>query len=188
MPITFESSKTYSGVGAILLTIGIIIPVIGIIGIILLLIGLKGFADYYQDSEMLKNTFYGFLFGILGNFLFSVMTLTYIPALVFTIISRIITSPIEGVIEFASQFLIDLIIIIAIMLVLFSLENIFFKKTLHALAIGTGKKIFNTAGLLLLIGAVLTIVVIGFLILLIAWLVTAIAIFSLKPSTETTQS
>jgi len=187
MPINFESSKTYAGAGAILLAIGVIIPVMGIIGIILLLIGLRGLANYYQDSEILKNTFYGFLFGILGAILFTVMTFTYIPALVFAVINKIIANPMQGAIEFVSQILINLIAIIAMMFVLFFLESIFFKKTFDALASKTEVKIFSTIGFLLLIGSVLIIVVVGFLILLIAWLVIAVTIFSLKASKEKTK-
>jgi uncharacterized membrane protein len=184
MPITFESSRTYAGVGAILLAIGIIIPVIGIIGIVLLLIGLRGLANYYKDSEILKNTFYGFFFCILGAILFTLMTFTYIPALVFSIINNIIANPMEGTVEFVSQILIDLVAIISVLFVLFLLESIFFNKIFKALALQTGKKIFKTTGLLLLIGSVLIIVMIGFVVLLITWLVIAITIFSIKVTNE----
>jgi len=48
---------------------------------------------------------------------------------------------------------------------------------------------FSTAGLLLLIGAVLTIIVIGVIVVWIAMILLAVAFFSIKPATaQATQS
>ena len=184
MPINFESNKSYSGAGAILIGIGTVIPAVGIIGVILLYIGLRELSYYYQDADMLKNTFYGFSFGILATILFTVMTLTYIPALLFSIVSKFLSSPTEVFKEIISPFFFDLIIILFIMFALFLLESVFFKKTFNALSSTTGVKTFNTGGLFLLIGSVLIIFFIGFVILLITWLIIAKAFFSLKPSSE----
>ena len=62
-----ESSKTLALVGSILLIISpITYSVAGIIGIILLLIGIKGFADYYQDNEMYPNALRGIMYYIIA--------------------------------------------------------------------------------------------------------------------------
>ncbi|MGD0329046.1 MAG: DUF996 domain-containing protein [Nitrososphaeria archaeon] len=184
MPINFNRNKIYSGVGAILIAMGLLIPVVGIIGIVVLLIGLRELSYYYQDIDMLRNTFYGFIFGILSSFFFTLITLAHIPALLFSIISELLSNPTELTKEFASSIFFVLIGIILIMFLLFFFENIFFKRTFNALASRTGVKSFRTGGLLLLIGSVLIIFLIGFIILLVAWLMIAGASFFLKPSPE----
>jgi len=50
--LNFESSKTLSGVGAILVAIGSFVPVLAIVGIILVLIGLKGLAEAYGEKAV----------------------------------------------------------------------------------------------------------------------------------------
>ncbi len=185
MPSNFNTNKIYSGVGAILIAIGSLIPAVGIIGIVILLIGLRELSYYYQDIDMLRNTLYGFIFGILALFFFTVITFVHIPGLLLSIISEIISNPTELTKEFASPIFFDLIGIFLIMFLLFFFESIFFKRTFNALASKTGAKSFSTGGFLLLIGSVLIIFLIGFIILLVAWLMIAKASFSLKLSPET---
>ncbi|MGB9854022.1 MAG: DUF996 domain-containing protein [Candidatus Bathyarchaeales archaeon] len=49
----------------------------------------------------------------------------------------------------------------------------------------SGENMFNTAGLLLLVGAILTIILIGLILMLVAWILVAIGFFSVKvPTTQ----
>jgi len=52
---------------------------------------------------------------------------------------------------------------------------------LTSLAEKTGVGLFGTTGLILLIGAVLTIILIGFLLLWVALILLTVAFFSIKP-------
>jgi uncharacterized membrane protein len=58
----------------------------------------------------------------------------------------------------------------------------FYKKSFDLLSSKSGERLFGTAGLLMLIGAVLTIILVGALITLVAWILAAVAFFSLKPT------
>jgi uncharacterized membrane protein len=57
---------------------------------------------------------------------------------------------------------------------------LFYRKSLNSLAQKTGVGLFDTTGLILLIGAVLTIIVIGFLLLWVAMILLTVAFFSIK--------
>ena len=57
---------------------------------------------------------------------------------------------------------------------------LFFRKSLNQLSSRTGVGLFGTAGLLMLIGAVLTIVVIGALLIWISWILVTVAFFQIR--------
>ena len=61
---------------------------------------------------------------------------------------------------------------------------IFARRSLKTLATKSNVGLFSTAGLLLIIGAVLAVVLIGFILIWIAILLIAIAFFQMKPQPE----
>jgi uncharacterized membrane protein len=73
------------------------------------------------------------------------------------------------------------IIAVAVMFIFYLLGAMFFKKSFNILSMKSGEKMFDTAGLLLLIGAILTIIIIGVILMLVAWILVAVAFFSIKP-------
>ncbi|MGQ9781499.1 MAG: DUF996 domain-containing protein [Nitrososphaeria archaeon] len=183
MSSRFESSKTLAGVGAILLTISSAVPVVGILGIILLLIGLRGLAEHFQEGSIFVNAFYGFIFGILGISLATLMTYS----MFFAFIGTMVASPERLSAEFFDT-IFDIILVVVIMFIFFFLEAIFFKRAFDLLAAKTRTRIFRTAGWILVIGAVLTIVIFGLLVLLFAWLVASIGFFSMESIQQTPKS
>ncbi|MCY0868397.1 MAG: DUF996 domain-containing protein [Desulfurococcus sp.] len=77
---------------------------------------------------------------------------------------------------------IGVLILAWIMITLFAISGaIFYRTAFKLLAEKSGEKLFDTAGLLMLIGAVLTIIVIGGILTLIACILAAVAFFSIKP-------
>ena len=165
--MSLESNKTLGGIGAILLAI----PFLNLIGIILVLIALKGMADYYNDEEIFKNALYGFISGFVG----SVALVAFILMLVFgfATISPVV-APLAGW---------GLVIITVIVLYVFSLiAAIFYRKSLNTLSEKSGEQMFNTAGLILLIGAAIP--VLGKVLEFIAWILAAVGFFSIKISTQ----
>ena len=54
------------------------------------------------------------------------------------------------------------------------------RKSFNSLAQKSGEHMFETAGTLLFVGAILTIVLVGFLLIFIAWIMATIAFFSIK--------
>ncbi len=165
--MSLESNKTLGGIGAILLAI----PFLNLIGIIIVLIALKGMADYYNDEEIFKNALYGFIFGIIGSVALAAFILMFVFG--FATISPLI-APISGL---------GIVIITIIVLYVFSLiAAIFYKKSLDSLSEKSGEHMFNTAGLILLIGAAIPLI--GEILRLIAWILAAVGFFSIKMPTQ----
>lgn len=178
--MTLESGKTIGGIGALLMLIGSFVPFLSIVGIILLLVGLKQLADHYNEDGIFQNALYGLIFGIIG-----------IVALAIVVLSLLFGISIMGAYDpFAAMpmgfaFLGGIIIALIVAFIFWILTAIFYKRSFDLLSQKSGEGMFGTAGLLLLIGAILTIIVIGLLIMLVAWLLLTIAFFSIK--TPTTQ-
>jgi uncharacterized membrane protein len=165
--MSFESGKTLGGIGALLMVIGSFVPFLSLVGIILLLIGLKRLADYYKNNGIFQNALYGLIFGIVG--------IVAAALVILSLVFGFVIAPIGGFAFFGG-----IIVALIVAFIFYLLTAIFYKKSFDILAEQTGEKIFGTAGLLLLIGAVLTIIIIGLLIMFIAWIVLTVAFFSIK--------
>jgi uncharacterized membrane protein len=160
-----------AGVGAILL-IFYLIPfaglILGIIGAVLLLMGIKGLADYYQDSGIYQNALMGVVYIIIGI----VATLVIFIGFIFGSI-------------FAGLFALGLLVVAVVVLFVFTLLGAMsFRKSFSMLAQKSGEHMFETAGLILFIGAVLTIILVGLPVVAIAWILLAVAFFSIKPPVQ----
>ena len=165
--MSLESNKTLGGIGAILLAI----PFTNLIGIILVLIAMKGMADYYNDDDIFKCALMGFIFGVVGVIALVAVILMF--AFGFAATTSIVT-PFAGF---------GLIITTIVVLYVFSLISaIFYRNSLNKLSEKSGEQMFNTAGLILLIGAIIP--VIGELLKLIAWILVAVGFFNIKKSTQ----
>jgi uncharacterized membrane protein len=190
--MSIESSKTLGGVGAILLVIGFLgffaagpAILLCLVGIILVLIALKGFADHYQESGIFNNALYGFITLIVGVVAFFAV----LVAMVMMAISGLdISDP------FAIQnYFMDLnnlwtligslLVAFVILFIFVVVSAVFVRKSLDSLSTRSGEKIFGTAGLLWLIGAVLTIIFVGFILIWISWILIAVGFFSVKTTT-----
>ncbi len=166
---SLESSKTMAGIGAILLILSPVpyggIP-LGIIGIILFLVGIKGFSDSYRDAPMYQNALTGIIYYIIA-----------------VIAGGVATSSLA--IGFATLFLAlfsILIFIIALIVsfIFYLLAAMRLRQTFFDLEQKTGEHNFGTAGRLIWIGAILTIIFVGYFIILVAWIFAAIAFFSMR--------
>jgi uncharacterized membrane protein len=195
-----ETSKNLSGVGAILLIIGMLgffasgyTGILSLIGIILLLIGMKGLANYYNDDGIFNNTLYGFITTIVGGVAVAVGVIAAFLLSLSTLFEDIgdwseigphLTQYFDDP-NFILE-LIGLIIVALVIVFIFAvIAAIFYRKSFDILAKKSGVSIFGTAGLLLLIGAILTIVLVGFVIIWVAFILLAVGFFSIRPSTST---
>jgi len=200
--MTFESSKNMGGIGAILLVVGTFIPffagiygwIIDLIGVILLFIGLKGFSDYYKDSRIFNNALYSLVIIIIGGVITAVVIVTAALNLLkalgidlnnLTGAQQIMTNITwDTVAPYAAQILLGLVLFVVFIVV----SAFFLRRSLNGLSEKTSVHLFATAGLLFLIGAFLTIVVIGLALIWIAILLMAIAFFQIpsQPPQQTT--
>jgi len=163
---------------------------VGLIGFILVLIALKSFADRYNDAGIFNNALYGFITTIvgivsaLGAFLATALTViadldieNWTSATEWT---EVITA--ETAFDSILKLLGGVIIALVILFAFAILTALLYRKSLGTLASKSGVGLFGTAGLILLIGAVLTIILVGFLLIWISFLLVAIAFFSMKPT------
>ncbi|MBS7607953.1 MAG: DUF996 domain-containing protein [Candidatus Bathyarchaeia archaeon] len=188
--MSLESNKILGGVGALLMVISLI-GLLGsayflfllVVGAILVLISLKGFADHYQDGGIFNNALYGFITVIVGL----VATVAIFVILVLQVLSNIPidwTNPMEVQQYFMGNMYVTWQIAgtaIGALIVFYIsavVSAVLFRKALDALSARSGEKIFGTAGLVWLIGAVIPLV--GVLIIWISWILMAVGFFSIK--------
>jgi len=169
----FDSSRILAGIGSILTAIGIFIPLLTLVGLILLLIGLKGLSDTYREEGIFRNALYAVIIGVIGlvTIMFAAISIAGIATTFAPSIPLLMAGGVIGTV----------LLFIVVFFVILVLEALFYKKSLDLLATKSGEKLLETAGLLLLIGAVLTIIIVGLILIFIAWIIAAVAFFSLKP-------
>jgi uncharacterized membrane protein len=165
---SLESSKNLAGIGAILLFLSII-PVVGIIGLILMFIGMKGLSEYYKEPGIYQDAIKGLIFGIVGLVVTAV-------GLVFAFVIGIFTFGIGALLVILALLVIDFVFYI--------LMATNFKRAFSLLAQKTGEHSFETAGTLLLWGAILTIIGVGLLLIFIAWIFATIGFFGINATEQ----
>lgn len=199
--MTLDSNKTLGGVGALLMVIGPFLGsytgVLGLIGLILVLIALKGLSDHYTEGGIFNNALYGVIIAIIGGVIsVAVIVITAVDFLsaVGIDISTAWSDPtVFSSINWEELVTWDILwphiaAIIGSLVALFVfvvVAAIFLRRPLTTLSEKTGVGLFGTTGLLMLIGAILTIIVVGLLLLWVALIPLTVAFFSIK--TQPTQ-
>ena len=196
------TSKNLGAVGALLIFIAPLVffvpsagGVLALIGLIILLIGMKGLADYYQTGGIFNNALYAVIAAIVGV-VAAIGTAVVAFFAIFADLgidlanlanldpTAVSSELLAQIMDFASSTFITLItalvVILVVLFVFAILAGFFSRRSLSLLSSKTGAGLFGTAGLLILIGAVLTIIVIGFLLIWIGLLIAAIAFFQIK--------
>jgi uncharacterized membrane protein len=197
-----ETSKNLGGVGAILLVVGALAGfaygaagVLDLVGLILVLIAMKGFADHYHEGGIFNNALYGVITAIIGVAAFAAVVVVAILNVIATGID--ITDPNSWTARFTdfssfwnqfSSVVIGIVAALVVLFVLFVIAFVFFRKSLNTLAEKSGVGMFRTAGLLMLIGAVLTIILVGILVIWIGFILLAVAFFRIKIQPTQTSS
>jgi uncharacterized membrane protein len=187
MNVGLEYSKTLAGEGAILLLLSLV-PyagwILGIIGVILLLRGMKELSNYYQDEEIYKNTLTGVKFYIVAlvaaGVAIAAITVGVWSATGFTFKAGFVPTIGFGV------GLVAFIAGIIIAFVFYILATMHLRKTFNTLAQKSGEASFTTSGNLLWWGAILTIILVGFLLIFVAWIFATIGFFTMKPQQQQT--
>jgi uncharacterized membrane protein len=202
--MTFESSKTLGGIGAILMFISVFpyinyFGIIPLIGAILFLIALYGFARTYKESGIFDNALYGVIAGIVGVVLSIAIGIAVVLPNIKDFLMKLYPSwngnwttisslsgmtPNTGNIGFGDviPFITAAILVIVTLWVFAIIATFLFRRSLKQLSAKTNVGLFSTAGMLLLIGAVLIIAFgFGLLLMWIASLILAIAFFRMKP-------
>ncbi len=181
MNVNFQYSKTLAGEGAILLLLGLIPTigwVLGIVGVVLLLKATKELSYYYQDDSIYQNSLTGLKYYIGG--LVAAAVAIVVGVILFAATGLFSGEPFAIVAGNIAGILIILAgLVIAFAFYLLAASHL--KQVFETLATKTGESSFSTAGTLFYVGAILTIVGVGLLLILISWIFATIGFFSMKP-------
>ena len=190
--MSLESNKALGGIGAILMVIGFLglfgsayVGFLVLVGAILVLIALKGFADHYQEGGIFNNALYGFIAVIVGAVatvaIFMMLILQTLASIEIdwtnpTAVQQYFMSNLNAVWSLVAGAIGAWVVFFIFMII----SAVLVRKSLTSLSEKSGEKIFGTAGLLWLIGAVLSIILIGFIVVWISWILVAVGFFSIK--------
>jgi uncharacterized membrane protein len=195
------TSKILGGVGALLMFIGIIpyinyFGVIEVIGLILVMVALYSLASHYREGGIFNNALYALIIGIVGGVVsVAVVIITVLTSLtdfLYTLfpdwngdwaaLSGLTPNPSNFSLDSIMPFLTGLFAMLLILWVSAIIAAFFIRRSLGTLSAKSGVGLFSTAGLLILIGAVLIILFgIGLILIWISALLVAIAFFQLRP-------
>jgi len=181
------NAKILGGVGALLMLIGGFIAatfgVLSFIGFILVFIAVKMIADEAKEKAIFDNYLYSFVACIIGFAALIAIALVVLanvggiqffidlqnmamsePLEIWNALQPVIFGALAGLVVFW------IILVIAML---------FFRKSFNLIAEKTGVKWFATTGLLFFIGTILTIILVGFIVLIVAMILEIVAFFSL---------
>ena len=196
--MTFESSKYFSAVGALLIVIGAVVGfvisfsgILSLVGIILVLIGVKGLANFYKEQGIFNNTLYSMITIVVGCVVsVGVIAASAVAALADLGVNwadledwaNIGTDVANVVADFdlsvIGALLGALLIGLVILWVAFIVSMYFLRKSMNQLSEKSGVGMFGTAGLLVLIGAVIPGV--GLLLIWIGFILATAAFFQMR--------
>ncbi|MEM0216943.1 MAG: DUF996 domain-containing protein [Candidatus Bathyarchaeia archaeon] len=195
----FQTSKNLGGAGSLLLFSGPLLAlfhgfggILLLIGAMLVLIALKGFADHYKEAGIFNNALYGFITAVVGAVISTVLFIVTAVRVMEELgldLKDVAGWPRqigpEMVMELLRGMLGGVLISLLVIFVFAIITAMLYRKSLNLLSSKSGIGLFSTAGLLLLIGTILTIVIVGFVIIWVTFLLMAVAFFSMKPLTPT---
>jgi uncharacterized membrane protein len=204
--MNLKTSKTLGGIGAILMFIGVFpyinyFGIIPLIGAILVLVALYGFARIYKEDGIFNNALYGVIAGIVGVVIAAAVGIAVVLPNIRDFLLKLYPSwngdwttissfsgmtPDTSNIGFGDviPFVTAAILIFVTIWVFAIIATFLYRRSLKQLSERTNVGLFSTAGMLLLVGAVLIIAFgFGLLLMWIAMLILAIAFFTIKPQT-----
>ncbi len=167
--MSLESGKNLGGIGALLNIIPI--PFLGLIGLILVLFGSRELSQAYNDERIYRNALYGVIFGLIASVVGGLVWGLFVFGIN---LANVNTSSGDIIGIFAGA-----VIFLVIAFIFAILEAYFLKNSFDILADKTGVHLFRTSGLLLLIGAILTIILVGFILIFIAWILILVSFFTI---------
>jgi uncharacterized membrane protein len=163
-------AKTLGGIGSILQ----VIPFVSIVGYILTLIAVKKISDELQDGSIFTDMLYAAIAGIVG---------AAVAASLLFFGFFLAAAPFAGVVSPVS-IIGGIIVFLAVLWVAFIISAIFIRRAYEKIASRLNVGTFRTAGTLYLVGAALTIVLVGLIILFIAEIVQIVAFFSIQETMQ----
>lgn len=192
--MSLETSKVLGEIGALFMVLspfgGSSNNVLGLVGLVLLLVAFNDLADYYKDRGIFKNVVKGIIIFAVGvavaALIIGIAAAGALTQLGIPMSGWSNPSTWQGIdwnnlnYNALAPFIAAIIGALVILFALTVLAAYFIRKSLRTLAQRTGTAMFATSGLVLLIGAILTIVLVGFFLLWVSMILLAIAFFRMR--------
>ncbi len=199
--MNLESSKTLGGIGAILMFIGVLptinfMGIIEIVGLILVLFALRNLANSYREGGIFKNAIYGVAVAVVGAIIVGVLAVAVVLSNIKDLVTQLYPgwngdwSTLQGMTVNTTNFdptnifplIGGLLIVLVIAWVFVIIASFFIYRSLKQVSNKSNHGLFGTAGLILLIGAIIPLI--GLILMWVSALILAIAFFTLKPQQE----
>ncbi len=194
-----QTSRLVGIIGALLIILGLV-PTIGgffmLLGIILVLIALKGYADTYKENGIFNNALYAIIFVIIG-------AVVSIAILLYVAVGFATSLGINNLMDLTSwqqlewqqvvnfdmirPYILPVVLALVVLFAFTIFAAFYFKKAMNNLSEKTGVKLFHTTGTLFFAGAILTIILIGFLIIYVSFILLLISFYESKPPQQNPQ-
>jgi len=200
--MTLESTKILGGIGAILMFIGVLptinyLGIIEIIGLILVLVGLRSLANYYRERGIFRHAVYGVAVAVVGGIITGVLAVAVVLSNIKDLLTQVYPgwngdwSTLQGMTPNTTNFDVSnifplisgLLVVLVLVWVVTIVAAFFIYRSLKQVSNKSNVGLFGTAGLILLIGAIIPIV--GLILMWLSALLLAIAFFTLKTSEQT---
>jgi uncharacterized membrane protein len=182
---SLTNAKTLGGIGAILVLLTVAPSVgwiLGIAGFVMILVAVNYISDELKEKKIVNNMITSVILSIAGVLVASLLVLSAVLAAFshgyfgtsypFTPSASVTTAQ---WITFGTEIGVGLFV----GWILFLVSAVYLRRSYNAIGSKLDTHTFNTAGLLYLIGAATTVIGVGFLILFVAEIVTAVAFFSI---------
>jgi uncharacterized membrane protein len=190
---SLSQAKTLGGVGSILVLLGAV-PNVGfvlaIVGFVLILVAVKNVSESINEPAIFNDMIIAVILAIVGLVVFGVIVIVaFFSFFNFGRFGTVTPGTLPPNVLGAMGLL---IVGLVVVWVFYLVSAIFLRRSYERIGVRLNVNMFQTTGLLYLIGAALTIVLVGFLILLIAEILQIVAFFSipeqLPPSMPPQQS
>ena len=181
---SLSQAKTLGGVGSILLILGIV-PFAGsalqIVGFVLMLIAVKYISDALNNKAIFNNAVISIVAAIVGVIVGVVVgvagVLSFFGPGMFQ--GNMMPGQFQPSDFLNMNFLGPIIAGIAIIWIAFIISAVFLRKSFNTIASNLNVRMFRTAALVYFIGAILTIVGVGLLLIFLAAILQVVAFFSI---------
>jgi uncharacterized membrane protein len=186
-----SEAKILGGLGALLMVFGgIILPGIGaIIGLILLFIAVKYITEETKDQSIFDNYLMHFICSIIAIVAIVLIFFLSIGGFSLTFFKALETmnfTDFNSVWNFFAPYIVWWVIALLIGWVFFIISALYLRKCYNSIADHTKINTFKTTGLIYFIGAITTIIGVGFIIILVAKIFEIVAYFSLQENIQST--
>ena len=167
-----------------------------LVGLILVLVALRGFSNHYQERGIFGNAIYGVAVAVVGAIIVGVLAFAVVLSNIKDLITQIYPgwngdwSTLQGMTPNTTNIVPSdifpliggLLVVLVIAWVVIIIAAFFIYRSLKQVSNKSNVGLFGTAGLILLIGAIIP--VFGLILMWISALILAIAFFTLKPQEQ----